>query len=124
MTFTSVRGVAFAMPGGDAPGRPGRRPIDMGILSRQTMEDRALEREVLALFAHQAVVACKALRLGSEDERRRVAHGLKGSAAAIGALPIADCAEAIEEAPANAGLLRRLEALVDEARDFIAAINR
>lgn len=124
MTFTSVRGVAFAMPGGDAFGRAGRRPIDMGVLARQTMEDRALEREVLALFAYQAVAACKALRLGSEDDRRRLAHGLKGSAGAVGALPIADCAEAIEAAPGDTALLKRLEGLVDEARDFIAAINR
>jgi HPt (histidine-containing phosphotransfer) domain-containing protein len=124
MSLSKVRGVAFAMPGGESSGRAGRRPIDLAQLARQTMEDRALERDVLALFAQQSAAACDALRLSMGEERRRLAHGLKGSALAVGAVPIADCAEAIEAAPDDAALLKRLDRLVDEARDFIAAISR
>jgi HPt (histidine-containing phosphotransfer) domain-containing protein len=124
MTLSTGRGVAFSMPGGESSGRPRRRPIDLARLARQTMEDPALEREVLALFAQQSAAACEALKLAAGEERRRLAHGLKGSALAVGAMPIADCAEAIEAAPGDPALARRLDRLVDEVRDFIAAISR
>lgn len=124
MHLSGERSVAFAMPGGESCGRARRRPIDLAQLARQTMEDRALEREVLALFAQQSAAACEGLRLSTGEERGRLAHGLKGSALSIGAFPIADCAEAIEAAPGDDALLRRLDRLVGDVRDFIAAISR
>ena len=46
--------MAFSMPGGEASDPVRVRPIDLQHLSRQTMGDRDLEREVLGLFAEQA----------------------------------------------------------------------
>ena len=48
--------VAFSMPGGEvsAVAKAKTRPIDLAHLSRQTMGDRELEREVLDLFVDQA----------------------------------------------------------------------
>jgi len=48
-------GIAFSMPGGDASGPARSRPVDLAHLARQTMGDRALEQEVLALFVQQAL---------------------------------------------------------------------
>jgi len=48
-------GIAFSMPGGNASGTAGSRPVDMAHLARQTMDDRALEQEVLGLFVQQAL---------------------------------------------------------------------
>ena len=53
-----------------------------------------------------------------------LAHGLKGSARGLGAFAVADCAGDIEETPGSTALLARLAALIDEVRDFVAAINR
>jgi HPt (histidine-containing phosphotransfer) domain-containing protein len=57
-------------------------------------------------------------------DRLLLAHGLKGSARGIGAFAIADCATEIEHRPEDNQTLRRLGTLIDEVRDFIAAINR
>ena len=60
----------------------------------------------------------------SPVERLRLAHGLKGSARGIGAFAIADCVSEIETHPEDGGNLRRLSGLIDQVRDFIAAITR
>jgi HPt (histidine-containing phosphotransfer) domain-containing protein len=72
--------------------------LDLAHLSRQTLGDRALEREVLRLFATQsaALLAVLAKAAGSDD-RRAAAHTLKGSARAIGAWRVAHAAERVEE---------------------------
>ena len=57
-------------------------------------------------------------------ERLLLAHGLKGSARSVGAFAIAECAGQIEIRPADAALLARLTRLLDELRDFVAAIGR
>lgn len=112
------------MPGGESAG-PGRtRPVDLAHLSRQTMGDRELEREVLALFIEQASTVRDRIVNADARERKSLAHGLKGSARGIGAFPIADCASDIEKDPLGKANLTRLSRLVDEVRDFIAAINR
>jgi HPt (histidine-containing phosphotransfer) domain-containing protein len=49
---------------------------------------------------------------------------LKGSARGVGAFAIADCATEIERRPEDNQTLKRLGKLIDEVRDFIAAINR
>ncbi|MFA6153563.1 Hpt domain-containing protein [Mesorhizobium sp.] len=117
-------GIAFSMPGGDVSG-PGRsRPVDLAHLARQTMGDRGLEQEVLALFVQQALsVRDKIVGAGIKD-RLLLAHGLKGSARGVGAFAIADCVTEIELRPEDSQTLMRLGALIDEVRDFVAAINR
>jgi len=72
-------------------------PIDFDHLARQTFADRALERELLELFAAQCDVLVPAIG----DARRpqdgvMAAHTLKGSARAVGAWALAALADRAE----------------------------
>jgi len=117
-------GIAFSMPGGDVSGTARSRPVDLAHLARQTMGDRGLEQEVLALFVQQALVVRDQILGADVKQRLLLAHGLKGSARGVGAFAIADCAAAIELQPEDVKTLKRLGVLIEEVRDFIAAINR
>jgi HPt (histidine-containing phosphotransfer) domain-containing protein len=117
-------GVAFSLPGGGASGRGSSRPVDLAHLARQTMGDRDLEQEVLTLFVQHAVSVRDRIAGADVKERLLLAHGLKGSARGVGAFAIAGCATDIENQPGDDSHLGRLSALIDEARDFIAAIGR
>ncbi|RUX42231.1 Hpt domain-containing protein [Mesorhizobium sp. M4A.F.Ca.ET.020.02.1.1] len=117
-------GIAFSMPGGDVSGTAQSRPVDLAHLSRQTMGDRALEQEVLALFVQQALAVRDKILDADVKERLLLAHGLKGSARGVGAFAIADCAAALEGQPEDIKTLKRLGVLIEEVRDFIAAISR
>lgn len=86
--------------------------------------DRGLEQEVLALFVQHALSVRDKITEADIHERLLLAHGLKGSARGIGAFAIADCATEIEHTPEDNRTLRRLGTLIDEVRDFIAAISR
>lgn len=116
--------MAFSRPGGERGKRAGSRPIDLEHLSRQTMGDRALEQEVLALFSRQLGAMRDGMAKADADERRRLAHALKGSARGVGAFALGDCAADIEADPDNGAHLARLGRLIGQACDFIAAINR
>ena len=118
------RSVAFSMPGGEAGKSNGSRPIDLAHLSRQTMGDRTLEQEVLALFLQQAAGVSRKIAAASVHDRLLMVHGLKGSARGVGAFAIAECATAIERDPHDAAIWKRLAALVQSASDFVAAIGR
>jgi HPt (histidine-containing phosphotransfer) domain-containing protein len=117
-------GIAFSMPGGDASGTARSRPVDLAHLARQTMGDRGLEQEVLALFVQHALSVRDKIVDADVQQRLLLAHGLKGSARGVGAFAVADCATAIERQPEDARTLNRLGTLIEEVRDFIAAINR
>lgn len=117
-------GIAFSMPGGDASGTAGARPVDLGHLARQTMGDRDLEREVLALFVQQSLVVRDQITDADARQRVLLAHGLKGSARAIGAFAVADCVAIIEKQPEDVRALKRLGTLIEEVRDFVAGISR
>jgi len=72
-------------------------PIDWAHLSRFTLNDRALEREVLGLFANEAPRYLSRLKAAADrKEWMEAAHTLKGSARAVGAWAIAECAQAAE----------------------------
>ncbi|MEQ1938900.1 Hpt domain-containing protein [Mesorhizobium sp. CN5-321] len=116
--------VAFSMPGGEACGAARSRPVDLVHLARQTMDDRDLEREVLALFVQQALSVRDRIADADVRERTMLAHGLKGSARGVGAFAVADCSAQIEDKPDDSRAVKRLGALIEEVRDFIAAINR
>ena len=118
--------MAFSRPGGEAGSRsrPRSRLLDLEHLSRQTMGDRALEQEVLAMFSHHIGSIRDAMPAADEAERRRLAHTLKGAARGVGAFALADCAERLEADPFDGPCLSRLAVLVGEVRDFIAAISR
>ena len=73
-------------------------PIDRAHLSRYTLGDVQLEREVLALFIEQAPDLLVRLRSArTTREWHMAAHTLKGSARAIGAWRLAKVAEAAEQ---------------------------
>lgn len=112
------------MPGGETSATIRTRPIDLVHLSRQTMGDRAVEQEVLCLFVQQSLAVRDQLAHAAAADCRLLAHNLKGSARGIGAFAIADCAELIEENPDDKATKRRLSRLIEDARDFIAAIGR
>jgi hypothetical protein len=124
MTTKEADAVAFAKPGGEACGAARTRPIDLAHLGRQTLGDRAVEEEVLSLFMQQAATVCEKITAADPDERRKLAHGLKGSALGVGAFAVAEAASALEADPAAKLLVKTLSRRVGEAREFIAAISR
>jgi len=105
----------------------GERPIDLVHLSRMTLGDRSLEREVLQLFDRQATLLIARMRQIAPSGISAVAHTLKGSARGIGAWHVARAAEAVESAAGrHAGAaelqaaVEQLDAAAGEARAVIA----
>jgi HPt (histidine-containing phosphotransfer) domain-containing protein len=104
------------------PLAPDDGPIDLAHLARMTLGDAALEQQVLGMFASQAAsLVAKLATLPAEAGA--LAHTLKGSARAIGAFRVAECAEALEaairqgESPAKCQV--ELKAAVADARAAI-----
>ncbi|WP_027231674.1 Hpt domain-containing protein [Phyllobacterium sp. UNC302MFCol5.2] len=116
--------MAFALPGGEQSLPSRKRPIDLVHLTRETFGDRTLETEILGLFSRQTSSIVDRLAHATPDERARLAKSLKGSARIIGAFGVADVAEAIEYAPADPSKLKELRPIIDDVRDYIAAITR
>lgn len=92
-------------------------PVDLVHLSRHTLGNRSLEREVLSLFATQSVIYVDRLRAAADSkDRSEAVHTLKGSAQGIGAFQVAEAAKAVESAERDG-----LDLTVDEeAQDLIA----
>jgi HPt (histidine-containing phosphotransfer) domain-containing protein len=113
----------------DAPSiAPDDRAIDLVHLSRTTLGDRALEREVLQLFDRQAGILIERMRAAVPASVATLAHTLKGSALGVGAWRVVRAAEQLELTsssgdPAGAAL-DRLAAASDEARAVIAELLR
>ena len=94
--------------------------LDLDHLSRQTMGDRVLEREVFGLFVRQIDVLVGRLRsVRSRRERSEVAHTIVGSARAVGAFEIAEIVSRIE-ADGEEGDIARLADAVERTSAFIA----
>ncbi|MBY0612185.1 MAG: Hpt domain-containing protein [Beijerinckiaceae bacterium] len=113
------------------------RPIDLVHLARQTLGDRELEREILALFVRQSILLRdRILKSGVLAERRDLVHTLKGSARAVGAWSVAKAAENVEtalmaddasSAMGDAALSREIAELartIHEANDVIIGLGR
>jgi HPt (histidine-containing phosphotransfer) domain-containing protein len=105
-------------------------PIDHAHLARYTLGNRALEIEVLQLFAGQAPDYLEDLRSAATEKAwRDAAHTLKGSARAVGAMRVAECAERAEALCVSADALlraRAIEALSEalaESRRHIAGLQ-
>ena len=124
MPQASLQTVACSNPGGETSPPSRGRPVDLVHLARQTLGDRELEREVLALFVQQATTVRDRIATATVAERTFLAHGLRGSAAGIGAFGVAAIATEIERNPHDKLLLLRLATSIDEVRDFIASISR
>jgi HPt (histidine-containing phosphotransfer) domain-containing protein len=95
--------------------------LDRAYLSRFTLGNADLEREVLGLFAGQAPAYLDRMKAAAtQHDWREAAHTLKGSAAAVGAVQVAKLAETIERlTPPPAGAER--EALCATLATAIAA---
>ena len=104
--------------------------IDTGHLSRMTLGERSLQREVLALFDRQADLLLPRMRAGGPGVAAASAHVLKGSAAGIGAFKVAQAAGVVEQAQsandsaAVAAAIEVLATLLDEAKTDIARLLR
>ena len=100
------------------------RPIDLVHLSRMTLGDRSLEREVLQLFSRQSAALLLRMNPAEPETAGALAHTLNGSARGLGAWRVAAAAEAVEKtATLGSDTLRPtivgLRAAVDEARAII-----
>ena len=101
-------------------------PIDIDHLSRMTLGERSLEREVLELFDRQAGMLLSRMQADALPIAAASAHTLKGSARSIGAWRVATAAENVENATAArfTAALAALDAAVGEARTAIAGLLR
>jgi HPt (histidine-containing phosphotransfer) domain-containing protein len=109
------------------PLAPDDGPIDIEHLARMTLGDTGLEREVLAMFAGQAVRLGRdiaALPAGADA----LVHTLKGSARAVGAFRVADAAECLEVVLQNGDdpslALAELNEVIAQARVAIDTMLR
>ncbi len=102
--------------------------IDEDHLGRMTLGDRALEREVLEIFARQTTLSMDRLAGAQPARAAAVAHTLKGSARGVGAWRVARAAERLEQAAAGKfddkaiqAAIAQLEAASIEVRETIRA---
>ena len=107
------------------------RPIDLVRLSRYTLGERELEREVLELFCSQSFLYIERLRHARSDrDWREAAHSLVDSARMIGAWRASEAAERAEALSGDAFdrlrdmRLREVESSVREAEDYIDCLLR
>lgn len=110
-------------PAADLAANPGSLPgpLDFDHLERMTLGEKALEREVLEMFVAQSARLLDALA-ARPAETPALAHTLKGSARAIGALKVAGCAATLETAGQGGdAALAALRDAVVEARTAIEA---
>ncbi len=118
--------IAFATPdnlNGLTPSQ--QRPIDLVHLASQTKGDKAVEVEILQMFARQArgcLVALTADR--GKVEVKAAANRLRNAAMAVGALRVAAAADLVETKGANADALASVAAAVLEAEHFILKLAR
>jgi HPt (histidine-containing phosphotransfer) domain-containing protein len=101
------------------------RPVDFDHLATQTMGDKALEAEVLQMFAKQARMLVQELAAGDAAAgTTATAHRLQGAAKAVGAFKVAATAERLENNPADAAELAAVHAAVVEVETFITGLCR
>jgi len=110
------------------PGRRTDRPVDIPHLDRYTLGNRELESEILTLFADQLPVFTNQLATAAtQKDWHHAAHGLKGSARAIGANALADLAASAEQVSIEAEpqiCTATLSDINDESRRVLAFISR
>lgn len=98
--------------------------IDLAHLSRMTLGEASLQREVLALFRRQADLLLPRMRCGVPAVAAACAHTLKGSAAGIGAFAVMRAAETVETATdaAATAAIETLAAILEDTKAEIARL--
>jgi HPt (histidine-containing phosphotransfer) domain-containing protein len=106
--------------------RASSRQVDLVHLSRFTLGERELEREVLELFCSQSLLYIERLRHAKSDQDwKDAAHSLVDSAGMIGAWRAREAAERAEALSGDAFdrlrnmRLAEVESSVREAEDYI-----
>ncbi len=116
----------MAISAASGPAIASERPIDLVHLSKYTMGDKDLEREVLNLFATQSTLYLDRLR-EAEDDRSwlEAVHTLKGSATGVGAWQVATYAGKVERLEGEARMavcgtaIEKLSRSVAEVNQYI-----
>ncbi|TCU11860.1 Hpt domain-containing protein [Rhizobium sullae] len=117
--------IAFEAPDNSKGPCPSKaRPIDLVHLAKQTMGDKALEVEVLQIFARQARGCLNEISSGDAKRIQAAAHRLKGAASAVGAFGVSEAAEAIENNCSDAANMAAVAAAVVAAENFILKLSR
>lgn len=117
--------IAFEAPDNSRGAAPSKeRPIDLVHLAKQTMGDKALEIEVLQMFARQARASLQEIGSGSADRAKAGAHRLKGAASSVGAFRVAEAADAYECNMDDAARMAAVGAAVADAENFILKLSR
>jgi HPt (histidine-containing phosphotransfer) domain-containing protein len=95
-----------------------RKPtvIDETHLSRMTLGDRQLEREVLEIFVRQTAIMLDRIMSAERSLAAVAAHTLLGSARGIGAWRVARAAERLELAAGEAGSLTDIDEAIAELK--------
>lgn len=101
-------------------------PVDLAHLARYTGGERALDAEVLRLFANQSAELMRELQavIAARDSKRwrHIIHSLKGAARGIGAFPLGDAAAEAE--PLDPAIeTRKALAAVAALKDRTEAVN-
>lgn len=109
--------------GGETGSEAGHGPLDTAHLDRQTFGDRKLRGEVLGMFLQQIEALGERLREAGPEERRELAHALRGAARGVGAFALAERAAALEAVPEDAGRIAPLVRAAEAVRAFIAQLR-
>lgn len=117
--------IAFEAPDNSKGPCPSKvRPIDLVHLAKQTMGDKALEIEVLQMFARQARSCLSEIGSGETNRVVAAAHRLKGAASAVGAFRVSELADTLEANMGDAACMAAVGVAVVEAENFILKLSR
>ncbi len=117
--------IAFEAPDNSKGPCPSKvRPIDLVHLARQTMGDKAVEIEVLQMFARQARACLQDIASGEPTRVGAAAHRLKGAASSVGAFSVSHSAQAVEDNHGDAAAMAALGVAVVDAENFILKLCR
>ncbi|MFJ6323599.1 MULTISPECIES: Hpt domain-containing protein [unclassified Rhizobium] len=121
----AVSNIAFESPDNSRGPTPTQaKAIDLVHLGKQTMGDKALEVEVLQMFARQARSCLQEIGSGDAKRVQAASHKLTGAASAVGAFRVADAAAALERNGNDAAQMAAVTTSVIEAENFILKLSR
>ncbi|MDH4439488.1 MAG: Hpt domain-containing protein [Rhizobium sp.] len=101
------------------------RPIDLVYLATQTKGDKAVEIEILQMFARQARGCLQALSAkAGKTDIKAAAQRLRNAAISVGALRVASAADLVDSNGANPDTLATVASAVLEAEHFILKLAR